>query len=321
MTKNHIIFPTIMACLMLCSCSNEVTESYHVPQGGRTPITLSAYSPGITRAESTIADIEWYGFWVLAQSDGQDVINTSFGKPNDAWVTLGDDTFYWPTNPEQEVRFMAYFDPNAEYGLGSESPIVDGETISLSVTGNEDYLFFDKTTTLGENPTGELSINFHHMMAAVKVQAKASTDDGLDYEVGPMVLVDAPDQAVFTISDQSFSAEAQTDNYMPVNDASIILDVDKFKNGISLSAESYTDVSNVVYLVPEYEYQLSVTYCIKKPGVTRAPLTEKRAKFKAKAGCMNTLRLNLSPDVFLLTVDVESVSGWGNNGAEDVNLP
>lgn len=173
-----LFFLAACSAVVLSSCSNEIEQCSSNATLNSKAITVSTYTPGLTRA--TVADeaaLEANGFFMYAVTEGETFINTMYTYLDDSWNAADGETYNWP---ETSVDFYGVYVP----GMTAEdapSYIEDG-VVTLSDLGSSDVMVASATgLSLAENGQN-VGLEFNHILADVEIQV-IGMSEGYDYTV------------------------------------------------------------------------------------------------------------------------------------------
>ncbi|MBQ0057622.1 MAG: fimbrillin family protein [Bacteroidales bacterium] len=327
----------VLICIMsLFSCSNEISDSFKTADDGRKPIKVDTYAMGVTKADAiTIDDIKQNSFWLYADidGDGTNVIDDYvwWDEETQEWI-IGDGqtTYYWPEDISSKVTFYAVTATDCDLSEGDGSPFNSDIVVSgMVLDGDRDYVTAMQTVSLAANPSGTVTLNFGHILAAVKILARGTSEAHI-HTIGPIFLYGFVSQAGYYITDKMFFYEPievdfedwenMMNHRLEMNDSYLIADVFRYGNGYELDLEKYIEVSDTKFILPDIEYPLEVYYFVRPLDGVQTYYPSKFAKFTPKAGCMNILKIDLSPEATEISVDVVPMADWKNNNTDTPNL-
>jgi len=340
-----VLFMVAPVALLLSSCSNEVTETFEtVKIEGPTPLTVSTYTPGLTRtatatevSEADVETLQENGFWLSAWDATEDatamVEGKNFTYVEEAWDSYTEekaDVFYWPNDPTTEVTFYGFYDAGAAAQLEEPtSPITKGnDAVTAEVTsdGTIDYMATKLTSSLNQttNGTGAIALTFDHILAQVTCQITPGVS-GYQYLVGD-VTISSPATATYNFDDNTFtdgeeSASIQlTEAYVTGGQIATTTTEDGPAGDIITEAD--TQIGNTVVVVPG-ERTLSIEYEVNlldtDGNVLKRSYKTATASFNAVAGKNNVLSITLNPDQVALSVSA-TVSAWATADAQSLTL-
>ena len=176
----------ILSAVMMGSCANneEIGERVTLPAtGGRTPISVTTYLPGVTRAANvatlTSLGTDGGGFSLLAQyeDDGETISvidGTYVADANGNCANVDGGMAYWPEKKDATVDFFAIYPVDA---IGQKSIVAfyDEKVFNVSANGTDDYLVAYTAATSTAN-SGAVTLTFNHVLAQVQLNVKTSDE-------------------------------------------------------------------------------------------------------------------------------------------------
>lgn len=313
-----VLFVAASAALVMSSCSNEISESFKTSFDERTPLTVSTYTPGLTRVAAgsdavvvNDAALQAGGFWLAATAAGEeeDLISASlFTYSAGAWSSSLDE-IYWPLDPTTVVSFYGFYNNSSE--IAPEG--LNTGTVALSPDGETDLMAVYKATSLaGNNGSSNVSLAFDHILAQVTFNVTPAIS-GYQYVIGD-ISVEAPYGLNYSLSEKAFMAPTDAVPESPTHTYAV--NSGETSEQYLTSGDTITTTSKVgrTLMVTPGSCTLSITYQINvmdgNGGV--AQLNQYKtasATFTAVAGKSNVLNISLSPDNVPLSVSA-SVNGW-----------
>lgn len=295
--KKTLIFAA--AALLMSACSNEVTETFKTQKAERTPISLSTYTPGLTRAESaTVQEISDNGFWLVAGSQDNtfESIDNKFVVESGVWMpfdietsTVFTEPFYWPTNPSSSVDFYALYSPSDNYEFN------DAQEWRVNADGETDFLYATATQALADDPTGTVALNFKHILGAVKFKVVGALD-GYNYTVSDLSIETAT-SALFDI----FAGEFVADTQGTPAETTVFTEEDELSFATPLESDPY-------FFIPVEKATLSVTFAAVVADETMEDdFKTVSAEVSVVPGAVTTYIVQLNPDKVAISFNVKNI--------------
>ncbi len=318
------LFWAALATMTLGSCTNEVLDPASLPDnGGRTPITISTYTPGLTRAyNATAAGItnltaNGGGFSVTAisvEDTPETIINgaTFYANASNNTCTAADNSIYfWPD--EADVKFYAY------YPITSDAPTaictLDADAGTLAITPNGTADVMAAYTQANVSGGANVALRFKHLLAQVVMNVAynaTNSPSGTQFKLTALKL-EAPASATYNFSQGKVSANATS-----LNDYAF---VDSEANGIALSTTATTVGTAMIAASTVSETDRDTTTCTLSVSFTttigqaRRDYT-KEATVKIISGYVNEINISVKGDM-PITVNTE-VKGWEEGEPQNI---
>lgn len=305
------------AVLSWSSCTNEIETTANVETDVTKEITASAYVPGMTRVynaqEVNLQRLQNEGFYLgaLTGTDPYFASGMTYDSKNRYWAL--DDTVTnktWPKDVNTALTFYGIYTgykiteankPNLrvdeQYG---PAWIIHKDTIQ----GERDLMAaFVEPTTLAEHPSGEVQLDFKHILAEVVVNFKGAIG-GYKYLVGQVILsTPAGGTYAFAIDGGMFVPNVDARKSYKLDEAGI--SSGSFMNPLELSAERFTPCGDTIMVAPG---ECNLTFSM-QTGVQGGELTDiedKSFSFEVLPGYRNIVNVTVDPasKAFFFNVDV-----------------
>lgn len=269
--------------LVLSSCSNEIDETDEVPLvNGKEQIRINAYTPNMTRTtlqQVNGYDVEDNGFKLYAQSNDEVLINSTVAKIGDEWVAAELDneewkatgeTWVWPTNPGQQVKFYAM------YSDGATTEFTQDQTWKISkFNGQKDILAAYTEATYGDtNGSGVVNLKFNHILSYLNILLKVPTEDGIQGYGITSIDYSGVNEATYYFEDNYLDATVETET-----EANKLVNFHIAPVGEGETITGMTDFMEYYYgydlfVIPFEDYKINITYNITfSDGSTQSGLT------------------------------------------------
>lgn len=275
------------SALVLSSCSNEIDETGEIPLvNGAAEIRINTYAPGLTRTtlqQVNGNDVARNGFNLYAQSNDEVLINSTVAKIEDEWVAAVLDnkvwkatgeTWVWPTNPGQQVKFYAM------YSDGATTEFTQDQTWKISkFNGQKDILAAYTEATYGDtNGSGVVNLKFNHILSYLNILLKVPTEDGIQGYGITSIDYSGVNEATYYFEDNNLEPTVEKETTEQG-------EVDKLVNfhiapvGEGETITGMTDFMEYYYgydlfVIPFEDYKINITYNITfSDGSTKSGLT------------------------------------------------
>lgn len=258
------------SALVLSSCSNEIDETGEIPLvNGAAEIRINTYAPGLTRTSLQQVngnDVEDNGFKLYAQSNDEELINSTVAKIGDEWVAAELDneewkatgeTWVWPTNPGQQVKFYAM------YSDGATTEFTQDQTWKISkFNGQKDILAaYSEATYNSTNGSGVVNLKFNHILSYLNILLKVPTVDGIDGYGITSIDYSGVNEATYHFEDNYLDATVETeteannlvDFHIAPGEGETIVGQNEF-------LPSYSGYD--LFVIPFEDYKINITYNI-----------------------------------------------------------
>lgn len=316
-----VFFLAATAALALSSCSeNEITSN--VENSRRTPISVSVYSKGQTRAVTDIDALKAEGFDLIikATSATDPMFNDKceFDDNSGVW-NLGNDPIYWPLNEEEVVSFYALYCPSPAEYTGIE-PAQNGYTseIYLTTDADADVVAAYASSSLKGNGTGDMELSFAHLLSEIHFGIKGA-EAGMVYTLKKITLKGASSGTVTFDTTCSITANTQPEETYTVFDSEVAGTapvVNDATNGLTTDPTAVGTVS--LMLVPD-KYAVSVTYVVANGSDTQTLTKGGTIDLSGNAGKKTAATLSLPATRTPLTITTV-VNAWTDGTGVTPNL-
>lgn len=334
-----IPFWVIPMTAVLGSCSNETI--YETNNGsntsGRVPITFSAYTPAMTRADAAVATIDSLtetggGFYLQASYDTeaaggngttatQIFAETYFCNADDgSCYNEEHKSAYWPSDKDAAVSFIGIY-PHT---------LIDEETTTLSrndnsqyelafaADGKKDYMAAYTSSSLSatENGAGSIELTFKHLLAQVQFYIKCE-DDGLAYTLKSAKL-NAPKKATYNLVTGSVVADEEMQDYTFASSASEIASANYAKKGDTYMLPA--TCNEVEGVASGSTCTLTITYEVQYTETSSLSYT-KSAEVVIFAGYVNNINASVSGGDTPISISVSVDQLKNYHAYVDLGLP
>lgn len=260
-----VFFLAATAALALSSCSeNEITNN--VENSRRTPISVSVYSKGQTRAVTDLQALQAEGFDLVIKATSADdaMFNDKceYDGTAGAWK-MGTEPLYWPLNEEEVVSFYALYCPAPAEGGTIEAAAQAGytSTVYIDEDASSDIVAAYASSTLKDNGTNEMALSFSHLLSEIHFAIKGA-EAGMVYTLNKITLTGAkvgtvtfaPTCTIAPAAIQENSTEYTAYDISVAGTAAVTYDA---TNGLTAAATPVGSVS--LMLIPD-TYEISVNY-------------------------------------------------------------
>ena len=345
MKKYYLL--AVSAALVLSACSNEIVETATSDAQGEKEFAFQTYLPVMTRAhyeaaEAESEDLKANGFYLGAYSvDPKNAATTVYfaskmAYADGVWGFSSDEqnqinSRTWPKDPSTPIAFYGVYTANPQSRVFNprtelSQSVPSGDVWNVdTISGTEDLMATYKYTTLAENPSGIVTLDFKHILAKVEINFIGGVS-GYNYTVGAVKLKAARAGSYAFATDTFTLGEVVADTIYKLDEVHGIssgsfIDSNSYPVSSDLLTTLSTNESTTVgtLIVAPALCQLDFGYIASLPnGDQTVKELQNVLEFTPQAGKRNIVNVTINPETKSFQFNV-NVLEW-QNSSETIEL-